>query len=124
MKARTHHQAARRGRPAEWTCDDAEAARLQANETARPWGLKGPTPEEGWQRRAPLSPAERAAFAEPVGRERQQGGSAGGPADGAAVERVALSRALLAHGLLTFARQSSPAQLWSRGKAGRQSAGR
>ena len=34
MKARTHHQATRLGRAGEWTCDDAEAARQQANQTA------------------------------------------------------------------------------------------
>ena len=45
MKTRTHHESARRVRPAEWTCDDAEAARMQANQTARPWVLREPTPE-------------------------------------------------------------------------------
>ena len=66
MKARSHHQAARQGRPGAWTCDDAEAGRLQANETARPWGLHGPTPGQAWQRREPIGPEHRAAFAATV----------------------------------------------------------
>src|SRR5262249_49055184 len=41
IRTRTHHQSARRGFPGQWTCDDMEAARLQANELARPWGLTG-----------------------------------------------------------------------------------
>ncbi len=39
LKVRAHHESARNGRPGEWTCDDVEVARLQANETARPWGV-------------------------------------------------------------------------------------
>jgi hypothetical protein len=112
MKARTHHRAAAEGRPGQWTCDDAEAARLQANETARPRGPSGPTPEESWQGRRPISPQERAAFAEAV---RQQDGEArraqGYPAEApldrvaqAAVGRAALRQALVAHGLLVITR--------------------
>ena len=54
MKTRTHHQATRRGRAGEWTCEDLEAARQEANETARPWGHRGPTPGEIWGRRSLL----------------------------------------------------------------------
>ena len=59
MKTRTHHEAARQGRPGEWTCDDVEAARLQANELARPRGRKGPTPDQAWARRRPIPKAAR-----------------------------------------------------------------
>jgi transposase InsO family protein len=108
MKARTHHQAARQGRPGEWTCDDAEAARREANETARPWGVHGPTPAEAWQGRRRLDAGERAAFAAEVGRRRRearrtQGYAAGAALDrtaGAAVDRVAVRDALVARGLL------------------------
>jgi transposase InsO family protein len=62
LKVRTHYQAARQGRAAEWTCADTEAARQQANELGRPWGAQGPTPAERWARRQPLSAAERQAF--------------------------------------------------------------
>src|SRR5262249_5982351 len=32
MKTRTHHEATRRGMPGQWSSDDVEAARLQANQ--------------------------------------------------------------------------------------------
>jgi hypothetical protein len=97
-------------RPGEWTCDDAEAARLEANQTARPRGPGGPTPEETWQAREALGKEERAAFAEAVRRfesaPRQEQGYAPDVAldrmSAAAVMRVALGRALLAHGLLVL----------------------
>lgn len=62
MKTRAHHESARHGRPGEWTCDDMEAARLQANETARPHGRKGPTPDEPWATRTAPSDPERTGF--------------------------------------------------------------
>jgi transposase InsO family protein len=116
MKARTHHRAASAGRPGEWTCDDAEAARLEANQTARPWGSRGPTPEETWAGRRPVSAGERAAFGEAVGRlEREARQEQGCPPDGpldtmvqAAVRRVAIRRALVAHGLLTITSGARP----------------
>jgi hypothetical protein len=116
MKARTHHEAARAGRPGEWTCDDAEAARLQANQTARPWGHRGPTPDEAWQGRRPISADERARFSDTARRReceaRQEAGCpAGVPLDPmiqAAVGRVALRGALVAHGLLTFTSRTRP----------------
>jgi transposase InsO family protein len=116
MKARTHHQAARQGRPGAWTCDDAEAARLEANETARPHGLHGPTPDEHWQARVPLRAEERAAFGEAVRQteeeaRREQGYAPGAALDRtaqAAVWRVALRRALVALGLLTITAAQGP----------------
>ena len=108
MKTRTHHQSALRGRPGEWTCDDAEAARRQANETARPWGVHGPTPAEAWEGRRRVEAEERTAFAEEVERRarearRAQGYPAAGVLDRtaeAAVNRVAIRNALVARGLL------------------------
>lgn len=110
MKTRTHHQAARRGRPAHWTCDDVEAARLQANQTARPWGEHGPTPEEAWQGRRPIEPDERVRFAQKLQELEKQSREEQGYAHDqdldrtaqAAVDRVALSRALVAFGLLSY----------------------
>jgi hypothetical protein len=49
MKTRTHHQAALRDCSGQWSSDDAEAARCQANETARPWGASEPTPDQCWE---------------------------------------------------------------------------
>jgi transposase InsO family protein len=108
MKTRTHHRAAAQGRPGAWTCDDVEAARQEANATARPKGPHGPTPEEAWCRRRPISAVERSTFATVVEREedearREQGYAPGVVLDQmaqAAVDRVALQRALTALGLL------------------------
>ena len=62
VTARTDHHAARNGRPGEWSCEDLEAARLEANETARPWGSKGPLPDEVWRSRTPITDDERDAL--------------------------------------------------------------
>src|SRR5262249_5290781 len=41
-------RALRRGRPGEWTWEDVEGARREANAQGRPQGRRGPTPEEAW----------------------------------------------------------------------------
>jgi hypothetical protein len=110
MKTRTHHRAASSGRPGEWTCEDTEAARQEANQTARPWGHRGPTPAEVWQQRQPIRPAERAAFGVTVRRmlaeeRRARQGEAQAPVEHgplAALHRAALTRALVAHEILRF----------------------
>jgi hypothetical protein len=110
MKTRTHHQAACRQRPGEWSCEDAEAARLQANQTARPWGPCGPTPEAVWTQRQPIREEERTAFTATVGKQARAARRAQGhPAEGslhreaqAEVDRAALVQALVEHGLLQF----------------------
>jgi transposase InsO family protein len=117
MKTRTHHQACQGGRPGIWTCDDAEAARALANETARPWGHRGPTPAQAWARRRALSRTERAAFATTVRQMEREERAAEGldteaalrRSEQAAVDRAALARALVAAGLLTFTSQQVPA---------------
>ena len=93
MKTRTHHQAARCGRAGEWTCEDLEAARREANETARPWGSRGPTPEETWSGRRPMQPEERSAFTTTVQQlqeqaRRERGYPTEGPLDRAAQASV------------------------------------
>jgi transposase InsO family protein len=62
IKVRAHHEAARHGRPGEWTCDDLEAARLMANELGRPFGMNGPTPDEAWAARRRILDEERTAL--------------------------------------------------------------
>jgi len=62
MKTRTHHEAARQGRPGEWTCDDVEASRLQANELSRPRGRNGRTPDQAWALRGPIEKATRSVL--------------------------------------------------------------
>jgi transposase InsO family protein len=114
MHILTEHQAARQGRPACCTCDDLEAARWFANELHRPSGHRGPTPREVWDQRPPITETERAAFGRslqqhretvrfaerytldvPLGRQAQ-----------AKLDRVAISRALVELGFLTFTRRS------------------
>jgi transposase InsO family protein len=119
MKVRTHHQAAAAGRPGEWTCDDAEAARLQANQTARPWGVRRPTPGEIWGARQAVQDQERVAFAaaarvreqEALAEQGYPPGAILGRLAEAAVRRVAIERALIDQGLLaiTAGRRCRPA---------------
>jgi transposase-like protein len=113
IKTRTHHEAARHGRARLWTCDDVEAARLEANETARPWGLNGPTPDELWQQRSPITAEERRMFlasceAYALCERDARGISRGAPLEHyqqAAIDRVAIVRALVEHGYLQFRRR-------------------
>ena len=97
-----------RGRPGLPTCDDAESARRLANELTRPEGLRGPTAEESWAARPPITPTARAAFLATVnscrvGARAQWNMSPDEPlphASQAAVDRRAVRDALLAHDLL------------------------
>jgi transposase InsO family protein len=66
LKARTHYQAVRQGRPGQWTLADTEAARQEANALGRPWGSRGPTPAERWAGRRIVTVPEREAFAASV----------------------------------------------------------
>ena len=113
IKTRAHHEAARRNRPGQWTCDDVEAARLQANETGRPWGWTGPTPNEVFEKRVSITENERRMFLTSheayATSERQQCGY--DPHDEldhyqqAHVDRPAIVRALVEHGYLEFRRR-------------------
>lgn len=123
LKTRAHYLAARHGRAGHWTCDDVEAARVMANETARPRGTLGPTPDDLWATRLPpadrtylreklvsLTKEERDCFERDNGREPGRG-------ECAAIERIALCRALVACGHLHFRRrrfslQVSDARVW------------
>jgi len=115
FQTRAHHEAARHGHAGEWNCDDVEAARLQANELARPWGHNSDTPDTAWATRSPLSAEDRAAFATSVQHfdaeerlQRQQQLLEGiplGPKDIVSCRRVAISRALVARGFLSFRRR-------------------
>lgn len=115
LKVRAHYEAARHGRPCEWTCDDLEAARLYSNELAKPWGFNEPSPEIKWAERSPILPDERWAFhacvqqSETNLRQLKQSqlleGVPLGAKDTASVRREAISRALVEHGFLTFRRK-------------------
>jgi transposase InsO family protein len=62
LKDRTEAHAARHGRPGRWTWDDVAAARREANATVRPHGPAGPTPDEAWAARPPLTTDLRRSF--------------------------------------------------------------
>jgi transposase InsO family protein len=116
LKLRTDAHAARHGRPGHWTWDDAAAACLEANATARPHGPSGPTPDALWQARASIALDERVSFGRRVEEARceacsELGVSVTGPwpvMTERAVNRVAIRRALAEHGLLLFSRRSIP----------------
>ena len=116
LKVRAHHIAARNNRPGEWTCDDVEQARLQANRTARPKGRSGPVPEEAWQKRQPVTQDMRVDFIMAVHWHRpvvqkEEGVLELWKADEQTregVEREAIERALVAHGFLLVGRRRIP----------------
>jgi transposase InsO family protein len=62
LKTRTERHAAAAGHPGVWTSADVEAARQEANTTARRKRLQGRTPEAVWAARMPLTAAEGDAF--------------------------------------------------------------
>lgn len=113
IKTRAHYQAARQGRPGEWTCDDVEAAVQQANETARPKGLRGPTPAEMWEDQEAISKAQRGMFYRTYRKhhawECTKRGLYWNPSlrhgEQAAIDRLAISRSLVEHGFLLFRRK-------------------
>ena len=62
LKDSTHAQALLEGHPSSWTSHNLDQARCLANNCSRPWGPTGPTPEEAWNARTPISADERAWF--------------------------------------------------------------
>jgi transposase InsO family protein len=116
LKQRTAYQATRAGRPGLWTSADVAAARQQANELTRPWGARGSSPEQVWNNRRPIRSSDRQSFQTTVQYLEQEQREAGGiPMDAsldhyqqAAVNREAIRRALVAHGLLVFTRRRIP----------------
>jgi transposase InsO family protein len=117
LKTRTQRLAGRAGHADLWTSAVVEAARQAAN-TARPRRLKGVTPDDVWDARAPLMAERRWLFGAAVARYQaegwdERGGKPTDPShwDESAVDRVALRRALVAHDLLLFTRRSFPARI-------------
>jgi hypothetical protein len=110
LKTRAHYEAARHDRLWEWTCDDLDAARDQANETARPHGTAGPTPAQAWHARVPVSDEERAAFrssyTKHVERERlERRIQEPNQRQRASIDRVAIGRTLIESDLLLVRRR-------------------
>jgi transposase InsO family protein len=107
LKTHTWYEAARRGRLGWWTCDDVEAGRLKANETSRPWGRGGPSPDEKWRSRRAIIAEERAAFQQVLAEKRAQYAKLI-DRDGLTsreVERLAITRTLQACGYLVITRR-------------------
>jgi putative transposase len=119
MKRRTERQCATAGHPAWWGATDLEAARIEANQTARPRRLHGSTPAQVWEHRCLLTGEERASFQQTVRACRVEARLERGWAledelsrrQEAAVDRVAYGRALVAHDLLLYRRRRIPPQI-------------
>ncbi len=62
LKWATLNVAARNGRAGAWRSDDLEEAILLANDTMRPSGPLGPTPNQVWRDRVPIGTEERVTF--------------------------------------------------------------
>jgi transposase InsO family protein len=118
LKNRTEQQAEEAGQPGVWTSAHVEAALAQSN-TSRPRRLKGLTPDQVWSARRFLTAGERARFELTVEQcrreERDRQGLPGAEPlprnKRAAVDRIALRRALVAHDLLLFRRRRIPAKI-------------
>jgi len=83
------------------------------NRLGRPWGHRGPTPEQVWQSRRPITSTQRSQLNTTVDRYRQEERTRrripdeavlGGAAQ-ASVDRVAISRGLKQHGYLRVTRK-------------------
>ena len=61
LKTHARQEALRHGRTI-WTSDDLEVAWESANTSARPWGLTGPSPDQRWAARTPITAVERSRF--------------------------------------------------------------
>jgi transposase InsO family protein len=116
LKMRTERHATLHGHPGYWTLDDVEAARQEANATARPQGPIGPTPDELWDERRPITPEQRRAFQDSVKRQRAEVNVKEGrypnvevsSAEERRLQREAIRRALGEHGYLLFSRRRIP----------------
>jgi putative transposase len=113
IETRAYHHASRHGRPWEWTCDDLEHARREANATSRPKGRKGPTPDDAWNALEPLCADERSAFDAAYRNHEQSERRRRGIHDDlqlqrheqAGVDRAALARTLIELGFLSIRRR-------------------
>lgn len=117
LEVRAFYESARHDRPGEWTCEDVAAARLQANETAHPWGLGGPTPETAWRNRTRITETDAQQFRSAYDLHRERECAERGIPSWqerarwlrASIDRVALSRALIERGyLLIRSRRVTP----------------
>ena len=116
LKTRTERYASRAGHPGYWTTDDVAAATMEANATARPHGETGPTPDELWQARTPIHPEARRTFQATLDRHRNEGKPARDCLlmEDRRMQRQAIRRALVEHGILLFSRRRIPQLITTR----------
>lgn len=113
LKTHCHEIASARGAPAAWSCNDVEAARLQANVTSHPSRDNHTTAQQTWKHRPPIDADERATFHDAVRAfrmevKRQWGYSQEDdicPATRDRVEREVFRRVLVARGYLVIRRR-------------------
>ena len=117
LKERTDHAASRRGEAGFWTVEDLQVALEQTNNLSKDAEEGGAVRRLGFQSRQPVSPKLRLALRKRLVYERQrerrlgqlQGAKDEGRPQRAAIERKAMSRALVALGVRTIkARRVSP----------------
>jgi hypothetical protein len=112
LRTYTDYEAVCEGHPGDWASRDLAQALDRINHLDRPRGLPSParTPGEAWQQRTPLTDEERRAFRKTVAVKRCiERAKREVPVDEtldrqdqAALDRVAVSEALQAHGLLSI----------------------
>lgn len=112
IKTRAHYIAARNGRPAHWTCNDVEAARLQSNQTVQNTNCVVGTPDDLWAKRIPVSEVDRGTLEAAIRSHREEVIREIAPLPGATtdtrllatIERIAIARALVYLGYLDIRR--------------------
>ncbi len=113
IKVRAFWQAALHERPGEWTCDDIDLAVSEANATGRPRAFEGPSPQESWTWRLPITETQRLSFQETCARYAREEYTQRGllpmaqlqHAERASIDRVAICRALVEQGFLLIRRR-------------------
>jgi transposase InsO family protein len=116
LKTYTHQHAQSAGHPFRWTSDDLEHARRLANTMSRPWGADGPSPEQAWNQRSPITDDQRQTFALALTERRAWAAEELGldlaadldRSDRARLDRLALSQTLQDLGYLTMKRVRRP----------------
>jgi len=102
FKTHAFYEAMRHGRVGHWTCDDVYAGRMIANETSRPWGFGGPSPDRKWAERTVIDCDEWENFREMLEAERKRWVTADKDKkrERAAQERMSITKALVKCGYL------------------------
>ena len=112
MKQRTRYQAARAGRVGPWSSEDLEMATILSNETPRARSPGHQSPQEIWKARTPIDGTERESFRAAVDGQRSalraEAGGSITEEEESNLERQAITRALVAHGILNIRRRVIP----------------